>query len=131
MQAATCQAWLVEGKTVIEKSGLPNQSKRMGNAILFYEKNGLSLRLASNFRGKSLETISQQLGPDFYVWADDNLTVDFSGFYAITKKLRTFIVLNNLTNSYVGLYMGNNKNRITSREWYSIRGQAGLKLDIF
>ena len=122
---------LIDGKTVTEKSGLPNQSKNMGNAILFYEKNGLSLRLASNFRGKSVETINQQLGPEFYVWSDDNLTLDFSGSYTISKKIRTFVELNNLTNSYVGLYMGNNKKRLTSREWYSIRGQAGFKIDIF
>ena len=122
---------LVDGKVVTEKTGLPNQSKHMGNAIVFYEKKGLSLRLASNFRGKSVETINQQLGPDFYVWSDHNVTLDFSGSYTISKKIRTFVELNNLTNSYIGLYMGNNRDRITSREWYSIRGQAGLKFDIF
>lgn len=122
---------VVDGKIVTEKLSLPNQSKHMGNAIVFYEKKGLSLRLASNFRRKSVETINQQLGPDFYVWSDNNLTLDFSGSYTISKKIRTFVELNNLTNSYVGLYMGNNRNRITSREWYSIRGQAGFKFDIF
>jgi hypothetical protein len=31
----------------------------------------------------------------------------FSTTYAFTKKLRAFVEVNNLTNSYVGLYMGN------------------------
>ncbi len=122
---------LVNGSVMVEKAQLPNQSQNMWNAILFYERNGLNLRLASNFRGKSIETFAQQLGPNFYVWADDNLTLDFSGSYAITPRLRVFVELNNLTNSYVGLYLGNNRNRLTSREWYSIRGQAGVKFDIF
>lgn len=116
---------------VMDKTSLPNQSKNMWNLIVFYEKYGVSLRLAGNFRGKSVETIQQQLGNDFYIWSDNNFTLDFSASWSITPKLKTFVELNNLTNSYIGLYMGNNKDRITSREWYSMRGQAGIKLDIF
>jgi outer membrane receptor protein involved in Fe transport len=115
----------------MDKTSLPNQSKNMWNLIVFYEKYGVSLRLAGNFRGKSVETIQQQLGNDFYIWSDNNFTLDLSASWSITPKLKTFVELNNLTNSYIGLYMGNNKDRITSREWYSMRGQAGIKLDIF
>lgn len=113
-----------------DKTSLPNQSKHLFNAILFYERNGIMARLAGNFRGKSVETISQQLGPQLYTWADDIFTLDFSGAYAITKKLRVFVELNNLTNKPVKYYLGEEK-RVTQVEWYGIRGQAGLRYQLF
>jgi len=117
--------------TVIEKTQLPNQSGLLFNASIFYEKDGLMLRLASNFRGKSVEVINQELGPDFYVWVDRNLTVDFSGAYTISPKIRTFVEVRNLTNEPFRQYLGNNRDRQTSSEWFSISGQAGIRVNVF
>ncbi|MDP5201893.1 TonB-dependent receptor [Flavobacterium sp. DG2-3] len=114
-----------------DKTGLPNQSKNLFNAILFYERNGLMVRLAGNYRGNSVESINQQLGPDYYIWTDSNFTVDASATYSITKRLKVFLELNNLTDSPVKMYMGKEKRRVTSQEWYGSRGQAGLRYDIF
>lgn len=115
---------------VMDKTQLPNQSKNLFNAILFYERKGFMARLAGNYRGESVESISQQLGPKFYVWAAKNFTVDFSATYTITPKVRVFVEINNLTNEPLRNYMGD-KRRITNSEWYSQRGQAGLRWDIF
>lgn len=114
-----------------DKTSLPNQSKNLFNAILYYESNKVMIRLAGNFRGKSVETINQNLGPQYYIWSDKNFTIDFSASYDITKKVKLFIELNNLNNESLRLYMGDNKKRITSNEWYGSRGQLGVRWQIF
>lgn len=117
------------GSTTMDKTSLPNQSRTLFNAILFYERNGVMVRLAGNYRGKSVETINQQLGPDFYVWTDKNFTVDASATVSITKSLRAFVELNNLTNEPLKTYMGDRR-RVVNTEWYGMRGQGGLRWDI-
>ncbi|WP_292009162.1 TonB-dependent receptor [Chryseobacterium sp.] len=114
-----------------DKTTLPNQSKSLFNAILYYEAKKLMIRLAGNYRGKSVETINQSLGPEYYIWSDKNFTIDFSASYDISKKVKLFIELNNLSNESLKLYMGNNKKRITSNEWYGSRGQLGIRWQIF
>lgn len=116
---------------IFDKTSLPNQSKNLFNAILYYEGNKVMVRLAGNYRGKSVETINQKLGPDYYIWSDKNFTIDFSASYDITKKVKVFIELNNLNNESLRLYMGDNKKRITSNEWYGSRGQMGIRWQIF
>lgn len=114
---------------VMDKTSLPNQSKNLFNAILFYERSGVMVRLAGNYRGKSVETINQQLGPDFYIWTDKNFTLDASATISITKNLKTFVELNNLTNEPLRTYMGDQR-RVTMTEWYGLRGQGGIRWDI-
>lgn len=119
----------VSGKITMDKTSLPNQSKNLFNAILFYERNGVMVRLAGNYRGKSIESINQQLGPDFYTWTAGNFTLDASATVSISNSLKVFMELNNLTNEPLKTYMGE-KRRITMVEWYSQRGQAGIRWDI-
>jgi TonB-dependent receptor len=121
----------VNGIQSFDKTTLPNQSKSLFNAILYYESNKVMIRLAGNYRGKSVETINQNLGPDYYIWSDKNFTIDFSASYDISKKVKLFIELNNLSNESLRLYMGDNKKRITSNEWYGSRGQMGVRWQIF
>jgi outer membrane receptor protein involved in Fe transport len=117
------------GTGMTDKTSLPNQSKNIFNSILFYERNGIMIRLAGNYRGASVETINQVAGKDFYVWTDKNFTIDASATVNITKSIRVFAELNNLTNEPLRLYMGD-KRRVTSTEWYGSRGQAGIRWDI-
>lgn len=114
---------------VIDKTTLPNQSKHLFNAIVFYEKKGLMIRLAGNYRGASVETINQQLGPDFYIWMASNFTLDASATVSITRKIKAFVELNNLSNSPVQMYMGD-KRRITDSEWYGRKGQIGIRWNL-
>ncbi|HWV31185.1 MAG TPA: TonB-dependent receptor [Dyadobacter sp.] len=119
----------VEGNVSTDRTQLPNQSKNLFNVILFYERNNVMIRLAGNYRGASVETINQQLGPDYYIWTDANFTVDASATYTINKRLRAFVELNNLSDSPIKMYMGDRR-RTTSTEWYGRKGQAGLRWDI-
>lgn len=122
----------VDGKEVIvnDKTTLPDQSRNMANAILFYEKSKVMVRIAGNYRGKSINTINQELGPDFYVRTAKNFTVDASATVDIAKNTKVFVELNNLTNESLKQYMGDKK-RITSCEWYGTKGQIGIRWDIF
>lgn len=113
----------------LDKTSLPNQSKHLFNAILFYERDRMMVRLAGNYRGSSVETINQQLGPDFYIWTAANFTIDASATYTINKHLKAFVELNNLSNEPVKTYMGDSR-RLTTSEWYGSRGQAGIRWDI-
>lgn len=121
-----------DGKDVVvnDKTSLPDQSRNMANTILFYEKNKVMIRLAGNYRGKSINTINQNLGPDFYIRTAKNFTVDASATVDIAKNTKVFIELNNLTNESLKQYMGDKK-RITSCEWYGMKGQIGIRWDIF
>ncbi|MGV3765051.1 MAG: TonB-dependent receptor [Chitinophagaceae bacterium] len=114
---------------MMDETSLPNQSKNLFNAILFYERNGVMVRIAGNYRGKSVETINQQLGPDFYIWTDKNFTIDASATVGITPRIKAFVELNNLTDEPLRTYMGD-KRRVTMTEWYGVRGQAGIRWDI-
>jgi TonB-dependent receptor len=113
----------------MDKTSLPNQSKALFNAILFYERNGVMVRLAGNFRGRSVEAINQQLGPEFYTWMDDYFTIDFSASVKVSKQFRVFAEMNNLNNAPLKMYMGDER-RLSSVEWYGLRGQAGVRWDI-
>ncbi len=120
----------VIGTTRVDKTSLPNQSKHLYNAILYYERNGLMLRLAGNFRGASLESINQVLGKDFYSYTAKNFTVDASASVQVSKKIKAFVELNNLTNEPLKTYLGDER-RVTMMEWYSSRGQAGIRWEIY
>ncbi len=114
---------------IIDKSPLPNQSKHLMNAILFYENNALMIRLAGNYRAKSLEGIDQTLGPDFYKWSAGTFSLDFSGTVTLTRNLKAFVELNNINNSATTVYLGDSR-RTVSQEVYGSRGQAGIRWDI-
>lgn len=122
---------LENGEIVLDKTTLPNQSRSIFNTSIFYENKGLMLRVAGNFRGRSVGQINQSLGPDFYRMIDNNFTVDFSGSYAISDRVRIFAEVRNLTNEPWREYLGDDNRRIMSREWFSISGQLGVKVNFF
>ena len=55
---------------------------------------------------ESVETINQNLGPQYYIWSDKNFTIDFSASYDISKSVKLFVELNNLGNESLRQYMG-------------------------
>jgi TonB-dependent receptor len=117
------------GQKITDRTSLPNQSKHLFNSILFYERKGVMVRIAGNYRGASVETLNQQLGKDFYIWTDKNFTVDASATVSINSKIKVFVELNNITNEPLKTYLGD-KRRTTATEWYGSRGQAGIRWDI-
>lgn len=113
----------------ILKQPLPNQSKHLYNASIFYEKYGILARVAANYKGKNVVGFSE-FGPEHNRWYDENLTIDFSAAYAFNNKLRLFLELNNLTNEPLRYFHGN-VNRPEQVEYYSLRGQLGISYQLF
>ncbi|MFV5688125.1 TonB-dependent receptor [Flavobacterium sp. ZT3R25] len=113
-----------------DETTLPNQSKLLFNSSVFYEKYGFMFRIAGNFRGESVETINQNLGPDYYISAKSNFTVDLSADYSISNKIKVFMEVRNLSNAPFQQYLGKNQGRITNSEWSSINGQLGIRYHI-
>ncbi|MEO1435757.1 MAG: TonB-dependent receptor, partial [Bacteroidota bacterium] len=108
---------------------LIGQPKHIYNLALFYEKYGFTARIAANFKGEYIDEYRIEAGPEHYRFYDKNLTLDFSASYSITDNIRVFTEINNLTNEPLRYYHG-----ITDRpeqiEFYSIRGQAGVRFSI-
>lgn len=115
----------------VDKTTLPNQSNLLFNTAIFYEKYGFMFKIAGNYRGKSVETINQNLGPDYYVSARRNFTVDLSADYSVSDKIKVFMNVRNLTNAPFQQYLGKNEKRYTNSEWSAINGQVGVKYQIF
>lgn len=115
-------------KTVTAQS-FPSQAKHVFNSSVFYEKNGLLLRVAANYKGSYVELFSAY-GPEHNRYYGQNLTVDFSAAYKINDRMRVFAEINNLTNAPLYYYHGD-VNRPEQVEYYSIRGQAGIRFNLF
>lgn len=88
-------------------------------------------RIAGNYRGEAVETINQNLGPNYYVSAKSNFTVDLSADYSISDKIKVFMEVRNLTNEPFQQYLGANQGRISTSEWSSINGQLGIRYQVF
>lgn len=119
-----------EGAESISTQTLLNQPEHIYNFSLFYEKGGFSARVAANYKGEYLAEYRIEAGPEHYRFYDKNLTVDFSTSYAISEKVRVFAELNNLTNEPLRYYHGAG-NRPEQIEFYSLRGQAGLRFSLY
>jgi TonB-dependent receptor len=120
----------VDGQERRVKTSLPNQSKHLFNTILYYELNGLTVKLAGNFRGESLETISSNLASDKWVWTGKNFTVDLAASFALNRHFRVFAEIQNLTNEPVRMYLGE-RTRTKDLEWSAVRGQVGVRWNVF
>jgi TonB-dependent receptor len=120
----------INGQAATVKTPLQNQSKHLFNTVLYYELNRLTVKLAGNYRGASLETISSSLPTDLWVWTDKNFTVDLASSYAFNRNIRIFAEIQNLTNEPVRMYLGD-RSRTKDAEWSSVRGQIGIRWNIF
>lgn len=107
-----------------EKVPLVNQSPHTANMILYYEKSGVSIRLAGNYREAFLCELGSSEEQDRY--QDSDFQLDLSASYAIPKtKVIAFTQLNNLTNQPLRYYRGD-KNHPEQVEYYSFSAKIGV-----
>ncbi|MDO6487548.1 TonB-dependent receptor [Colwellia sp. 6_MG-2023] len=88
-----------ESETAELLEGFPmrNTSKHTFNSSLYWENEGLSVRLAYNYRSKRLDSPNDYDGA---IWTDDRATVDFSTSYKVNKNLSFNFSATNLTDTY-------------------------------
>jgi TonB-dependent receptor len=109
------------------KATLPGQSKHVGNVALSYEKGGFQGRAALNFHGKYIDEVAEQASEDRYY--DNHTQLDVTASQAITRKVRVFVELLNLTNEPLRYYRGV-PDRPDQEEYYRWWAVFGFKINL-
>lgn len=118
-----------EGRDLTELP-LPGTSKHSANGSLSFDTDRLSLRASVNFQDDFLDP-DGGVGDEAYFdrWYDRALTVDLNGEFSVTPRARFFFEANNLTNQPLRYYQGI-RSRTMQAEYYNVRIQTGLKVDL-
>ncbi|HEU4747217.1 MAG TPA: TonB-dependent receptor [Gemmatimonadaceae bacterium] len=99
------------------------QSEHVGNAALFYELNGLALRLGYAYRSEYLDALGDSAGQDLYVDAHEQL--DFKASYELSQQFSVFVQMQNITDEPLRYFSGD-KSRLAENEFYSWNMMAGV-----
>lgn len=120
------------GSLIRENVTLPGTAPHMFNGSLSYENKKLVLRLSANFTSAYVDD-SDDAGYNedqfFDRYYDKQFFLDFNGSYALSKKFRLFAEVNNISNQALRYYQGV-KERTAQIEFYGVRYNMGIKLDI-
>lgn len=114
---------------------LPGSFEYTGNAALFYEKNGIELRLAAEYESKSLFGIGGAPTTFSYaaiatdVYQDKRLTLDLAGSYQLFRNVKLYASVKNLTDEPLRFYEGTG-NRPIQREFYGQTYEAGIRVSL-
>ncbi len=110
-------------------TSLPGQAKHLFNAQLYYEKGGLNVRAAYNFKGKYItEHGGSGLSRDD-VYYGNYATLDANITYKLSNNFTVFLEANNLLNSKLEYYYGDSS-RPLQVEYYGFKGMLGLKWEL-
>ncbi|SDB24511.1 TonB-dependent receptor [Pseudomonas sp. NFACC13-1] len=85
---------------------LPNQSDTVGNLMLGWENDKLSLRLSANYKSAYLFELASIGDRDHDLHVDAQTFVDFSARYSLTKNLQVSLEAQNLTDESYFVYTG-------------------------
>lgn len=109
-----------------EYSTLPLAARNTANLALFYERDGLNLRLALYYVGRNLFGVGGNASQDNF--AEARTLLDFGGSYAIDKQVSVYLNLKNLNNAPLK-YSEGSSDRLIQREFYGVTMQAGVNLN--
>ena len=85
---------------------LPYQSDRVGNAMIGWENDTLSLRLSANYKSSYLQEVAGPSDPQHDQFVDAQTYVDFTARYYITPRLRLNLDVQNITDEAYYVYTG-------------------------
>ncbi|MBL9010043.1 MAG: TonB-dependent receptor [Alphaproteobacteria bacterium] len=106
---------------------LPAASKHTFNAMLGYEKDGFSARLAASYRAGYLDEVGG--GPDEDRYVKDHLQWDVTVKYRITPKVQLFGEFINISDEpYIAYQKGPDGERLLQYEEYSWTAKGGVRL---
>ncbi|MGL4316414.1 MAG: TonB-dependent receptor [Pseudomonas sp.] len=95
------------GRTLERDIDLPFQSDTVGNLMLGWENDKLSLRLSANYKSDYLYEVAGIDDKQHDLHVDDQVFVDFSAGYFLTKELQLKFEAQNLTDESYYVYAGN------------------------
>jgi TonB-dependent receptor len=105
---------------------LPNQSERVANLVLGYERGALSARLAASYRSKRLLRLDQPDDPAFDVYEDDHVALDLSLKYRFGEHWRVYFDAINLSDRPLYEYYGDAERLHARYERYGRSYRLGL-----
>jgi TonB-dependent receptor len=94
------------GRNLERDIDLPFQSDSVGNLMLGWENDKLSLRLSANYKSDYLYEVAGIDDKQHDLHVDDQLHVDFSAGYFLTKELQLKFEAQNLTDESYYAYTG-------------------------
>ncbi|MEZ5936692.1 MAG: TonB-dependent receptor [Hyphomonadaceae bacterium] len=105
---------------------LPAAAKNTYNAMLGYEKGGLSLRLTAAYRDEYLDELGGD--PESDRWVKDHLQIDASAKYRFNDHVQAFVEWVNLNDEpYLAFQKGPGRDRLLQFETYSWTAKAGVR----
>jgi len=110
------------------KTKIPRQADNLINLSLYYEKAGFDARIAMNHKDDYITAHGSSNMLDEYY--GKYTSMDISASYAINNWLVVYSEMNNILNEPMIYYLGN-KNRPLQVEYYGLRGQTGVKINLF
>ena len=109
-----------------EHAQLPSTSKNTWNATVFYEKDGVSLRLAAYSTSEDLFFIGSNRTSDVY--NATRTSMDFGSSYAFAEHWGLYFNAKNLLNTAHKFYQGT-RERVIQREFYGQTYHLGVRFD--
>ena len=109
IEGSTRSPQYIGGPTVV--SPLQNVSKNNGNAVLIYEKYGVSARLAYNYRSRFIDGFNQQNVAGVYDEVKPANQLDFSLGYDINPYTTVVATATNLLHNDLHQYWGDGTSR--------------------
>ena len=109
-----------------ERALLPSTSKNSANVTLFYERDGINVRLGGYYVSTDLWAVGGSKDTDIY--NSGRFTMDLGRSYAINSNWSLYGNVKNLTNTPLAFYEGYS-NRVIQREYYGVTVQAGVNFN--
>ncbi|MEC5318692.1 TonB-dependent receptor [Brenneria populi subsp. brevivirga] len=97
----------IEGSGASRKISLPDQSDVVGNLMVGWENDRVSVRLSANYKSDYLSEVANVNDSAYDSYVDDQVFVDLSVRYFLTKQLQLSFEAQNLTNERYYTYTGN------------------------
>lgn len=116
----------VEGRED-EDISLPGTAKHTLNASISYDNKQFSFRTSVNYSSAFVDEFGEEAFYDRYY--NKAIHLDVNANYAITPKFRVYAEANNLLNTPLYYYQGISS-RLMQAEYYNVRLQFGVKLDL-
>ena len=91
------------------KISLPGQSDRVGNAMLGWENDKLSMRVSANYKSNYLSEVGNVEDASEDVYVDDQTFVDLSASYFFTKNMQLTFEAKNITDEPFYRYVGDER----------------------
>jgi len=106
---------------------LPGTANHTVNASLSYDSKRFSFRTSVSYSSAYIDEFGEEAFYDRYY--DKAIHLDMNANFSITPKFRVYAEANNLLNQPLRYYQGISS-RVMQAEYYNVRFQFGLKIDL-